>query len=207
MPSATSSHIPHRRAAGPRRPARAVVLAAALLAFQTAADGSGADPNILEARTRVAEMVDQSMEMLKGKVAIEGVEGWAVFSGDRLPPDLDLGPGVGMAEALDGENWFLTTGQPTCLAQGHRYALVFGDEDLFREFRQGQVSGETLEQIRAQEPQGRVLAFRFRPSDQPRLEPVDLSGCRFALHTDLQRALVAKPSRTEGLVDDDVDDN
>lgn len=133
-----------------------------------------------------------------------------MFSGDRLPPGLDLGPGIGMAEDFVGETWFLRTEGRGCTSANHRHVLVFRDEDLFREFRQGEVPGETLERSRSYSPPGRVLAFTFRPDDQPQLEPMDLSGCRFALHKDLQRALVAEPSRTEGMIEEDEvypDDN
>jgi hypothetical protein len=84
--------------------------------------------------------------------------------------------------------------------------LVFRDEHLFREFRQGEVQGEALERIRSDAPAGKLLAFRFRPADQPEPESMDSSGCHFALHRDLQRALVAEPSETEEMIDDrDVD--
>lgn len=195
-------------------PPRACAFALALTSLCLAPAASAAqdaDPNILEARTRVAEMADESLDMLASRVALKGVDGWAVFSADRLQPELDLGPGVGMAESFDGETYFLR-GRGRCLTEGHRHVLVFRDAALFREFRQGELQGPALERVRrdasaaGDSRSGDVLAFSFRPSDQPSLESMDLSGCRFALHRDLQRALIAEPSRTEGLVDeDDVD--
>jgi len=169
---------------------------------------TAADPNILETRTRVAGMAESAMEMLESQLSLQGVEGWAVFTGDTLPPNLDAG--AGMAERIDGEAHFLRTPNASCLFKGYRHVLVFRDEDLYREFRQGELSGDALERNRSEAADGKLLAFRFRPADPPHLEPLDLSGCRFALHRDLQRALVAEPSETEEMVDDDdvdVDDN
>lgn len=166
------------------------------------------DPNVLQTRTRVASMAETTVDMLKSELTMEGVEGWAVFSGDGMPPDLD--PGIGMAESIEGETWFLRTPDPSCLSQGHRHVLIFRDEDAFREFRQGRLQGDALERMRSQAPDAKLMAYRFRPADSPELQPLELGGCRFALHRDLQRALVGEPSETEGLVDDegvDVDDD
>lgn len=178
-------------------------------AAQRAADaGAADDPNILETRTRVAAMAERAIELLESRMQLTGVEGWAVFTGDAMPPDLDAG--AGMAESIEGEPYFLRSPRADCLQQGYRHVLVFQDEDLFREFRQGRLDGAALERHRGRQPDAAVMALRFRPAEPPGLEPFRLDGCRFALHEELQRALVAKPSETEGLVEDndvDVDDN
>jgi hypothetical protein len=122
----------------------------------------------------------------------------------------DIAP-PGEAARASVDRWkVLRTASAACLAEGHRHVMLFRDEDLFREFRQGELQGEELERLRSDTHAGKLLAFRFRPASQPQLESLDLSGCRFALHRDLQRALVAKPSRTEEMVEDhevDADDN
>lgn len=183
-------------------------LVAAAAAPASARTASGDDANILETRSRVAAMADESVEMLKSELALEGVEGWAVISGDSLPPD--LAPGIGMAQSIEGEAYFLQSPERGCLTKGHRHVLVFRDEDAFREFRQGELQGDALERMRSEEADAALQAFRFRPAKPVELEPLNLEGCRFALHRDLQRALVAKPSETEGMVKDDhvdVDEN
>ena len=203
--------IQHRPSPTPgerRRPAHMAVALAVICLAPVGLEAAQEDPNILQTRARVAEMAESAIDMLKSQMSLEGVEGWAVFTGDRLPPDLDAG--VGMAERIDGKVHFLRTPQPDCLSAGYRHVLVFRDADLFRDFRQGELHGDALERSRSESADGKLLAFRFRPADPPQLEPLSLSGCRFALHRDLQRALVAKPSETEGMVDDeqvDVDDN
>lgn len=185
-----------------RRPALlGALLAAVATAPVSASEASGEDANILETRTRVAAMAEETIEMLESEVALEGVEGWAVISGDSLPPDLD--PGIAMAEAIDGEAYFLQTPERRCLTKGYRHVLVFQDEDAFREFRQGELHGDALERMRSDQANAPLRAFKFRPGKPPELEPLNLTGCRFALHRDLQRALVAEPSETEGMVDDD----
>jgi hypothetical protein len=202
-----------RTAAGglSRRPSGAVIALLLMLGAPASAAteaGTDKDANILETRTRVATMAEEAIEMIESEITLEGVEGWAVLSGDTLPPDLEAG--IGMAEQIDGEAYFLRTPSARCLSKGYRHVLVFRDEDVFREFRQGRLDGDTLERMRSEVPDGAVMAFRFRPAKPPELEPLDLSGCRFALHRDLQRALVAEPSETEEMVDDDhvdVDDN
>lgn len=183
-----------------------------LLVLVTALAGGPAaaqeDANILETRTRVAGMAEETIDMLKSELTMEGVEGWAVLSGDSMPPD--LGAGIGMAESIEGETWFLRTPRPACLSKGHRHVLIFRDEDAFREFRQGRLQGDALERMRSEATDAKLMAYRFRPAAPPELQPLELGGCRFALHRDLQRALVGEPSETEGLVDDkhvDVDDD
>lgn len=204
--SSQRHHRP-RHPTGWRRTARRLTAASVAFAALPCLGAVEPEPNILEARTAVAAMVDRSLEMLEPEVSLENVEGWAVFSGDRIQP---MERGVGMAEDFDGETWFLQAEPERCLAQQYRQVLVFRDQDLFQSFRQGEMQGAALERARREAPSGRLVAFRFQPGDQPELEPTDLSGCRFALHKDLQRALVAEPSRTKGLVEEDdvdVDDN
>ena len=190
-----------------RRSSRALLLRLALVGVMLApiaALAEEGDQNILQTRARVADMAESAIQMLESQMRMTGVAGWAVFTGDRLPPDLDAG--AGMAEAVHGESYFLRTPQAGCLTRGYRHVLVFRDEDLFRDFRQGEVAGDMLERHRSESPEAKLMAVRFRPADPPQLEPLDLSGCRFALHRDLQRALIARPSETGGLVeDDDVD--
>src|SRR5690606_38003261 len=125
---------------------RRLALAAVMLLPGLAAAAEG-DANVLQTRATVAAMVEESIEMLEGQVSLEGVAGWAVFSGDPLSADLPAG--VGMAERIDGEAHFLRTPDPGCLSAGYRHVLVFRDEDLFREFRQGELQGEALERSRS----------------------------------------------------------
>ncbi|HEX7035819.1 MAG TPA: hypothetical protein VF210_08595 [Pseudomonadales bacterium] len=178
----------------------AALLTAAASPASSAAASSG-DANILETRGRVAAMAEESVEMLKSELALEGVEGWAVINGDSLPPD--LAPGIGMAQSIEGEAYFLRTPERRCLTKGHRHVLVFRDPDAFREFRQGELQGDALERMRSEGADAALQAYRFRPAKPVELEPLNLAGCRFALHRDLQRALVAEPSETEGMVKDD----
>ena len=200
-----SDQAPVRRCARGWLPRLGLALASSMLAGSMLAplpaQGEQKDQNILQTRARVADMAESAIEMLESQMQLTGVAGWAVFTGDRLPPDLDAG--AGMAEAVDGESYFLRTPHAACLTRGYRHVLVFRDEDLFRDFRQGEIPGDALERHRSESPEAKLMAVRFRPAEPPRLEPLDLSGCRFALHRDLQRALVAKPSETEGLLEDD----
>ncbi len=185
-----------------RRFAGALLLCLTAAVARAAAPGTEpSQPNVLEARADVANMVDESVQMLEPKVSMVGVEGWAVFS--STPVTASLEPGVGMAERADGNTWFMRMRNPSaCLSSGHREVLVFRDKDAFREFRDGQLQGPQLAkltQLTAENQKAPVVAFQFRPAAKGELElqAVDLGQCRFALHKDLQRALVAEPTSTK----------
>lgn len=180
----------------------AALAAAAFAPGVGAQEGDMASKNILEARTEVASMAEQTVNSLKGSMTIEGVAGWAVFSGKPLTARLDAG--VGLAESPEGEDYFLQIiGGDQCISPDYRRVLVFRDEDLFRVFRQGNLQGQELARLQQSRPRGDVLTFKVEPRLNAELEPADLSTCNFTYHEDLQRALVAEPSATDEIIEED----
>ncbi len=188
---------------------------AALLTLAAACDAGTerdrddtAAANVLESRTEVATMVEQTLNTLEDEMSLDGVEGWAVFSGDALSAEVEAG--TGMAEDRTGESWFMRVSGSDCVAEGSRQLLVFRDADLFQRFRKGEVQGDELARAGAGDLTGAVGAFRVRVGEPLVMERRDIGACRFALHTRLQRALVAEPSETQGMIEEDevyVDDN
>ncbi len=188
-------HLVHRTA---RR-----LLAASTLCLAAGLGHAATTPaggNVLEAQGKVDAMANEAVDALKSKVAMVGVVGWAVFSGDPMTASLQRG--LGEARSVEGQAWYMRMSKPACISAGYREVLVFRDEGAFQEFRQGKLQGKALQKLHTGVPQEEVVAFKFKPAadgGDVQLQPVDLSSCRFALQKDLQRALVAPPSSTKAM--------
>jgi hypothetical protein len=157
-------------------------------------------PNVLILRAEVATMAYDTVAALERHTMIPLAEpvGWAVFS--AAPVTNELNPGTGMARHERGEVFFLNmTGVPHT-DEPVRYVFTFKDENLFRQFRQGELDGQVLERARAD---GFMEAFQVSLADGMNVEPVEVASYDFALDTDLERALIGTPSVTAPLVDED----
>jgi hypothetical protein len=170
---------------------------------ERAAEPDQADPsapNVLVLRAEVATMAYDTVAALEQHTMIPLAEpvGWAVFSAESVTDELH--PGTGMARHEKGEVFFLNMSGVPHSDEPVRYVLTFNDENLFREFRQGELDGPVLERARAD---GFMEAFEVRLADGMSVEPVELAGYAFALDVDLERALIGTPSRTGELVDED----
>ncbi|MFU8816182.1 MAG: hypothetical protein ACNA7W_12605 [Pseudomonadales bacterium] len=156
--------------------------------------------NVLIMRAQVANIAYETIDALQVHTLLspEDAVGWSVFSAD--PPASYLSPGVGMARHERGEVYFLTMSGVPPTDDTVRYVLTFDDEDLFREFRQGQLDGPTLERARAD---GFMEAHQVTLAERMEVEPIGLAGYRFELDGQLERALVGVPSRTQPLIDEE----
>jgi hypothetical protein len=155
-------------------------------------------PNVLVLRAEVAAMAYETVEALETHTTIPMAEpvGWAVFSALELADE--LAPGTGMARHERGEEYFLYMSGLPPIEQDQRFVMTFRDEGLFREFRQGQLDGPTLERARAQ---GFMDAYQVTVADGLEVQPTDIGSFAFELDDELERALIGVPSVTEELVD------
>jgi hypothetical protein len=160
-------------------------------------DGESA-PNVLALRAEVAAMAYETVDALETHTTIPLAEpvGWAVFSAVRLEDE--LAPGTGMARHGRGEEYFLFMSGVPHTDEIVRYVLSFDDEGLFRDFRQGQLDGPTLERARAQ---GFMEAYQVTVADGLEVQPIELGAFTFELDGELERALIGVPSVTEEFVD------
>jgi hypothetical protein len=190
--------LPAEPAAGQQTPGNAQHSGAASLPRPGEVPREGSAPNVLVLRAEVAAMAYDTVEALETHTSIPMAQpvGWAVFSAVELADE--LAPGTGMARHERGEEYFLYMSGLPPLEQDQRFVLTFSDEGLFRDFRQGQVDGATLERARAR---GFMEAYHITVADGLQVQPANVGAFRFELDDELERALIGVPSVTEELVD------
>jgi len=155
-------------------------------------------PNVLTLRAEVASMAYDTVEAIETHTTIAMAEpvGWAVFSAVGLTDE--LAPGTGMARHERGEVFFLFMSGLPPMEQDRRFVMTFRDEGLFRDFRQGQIDGPTLERARAR---GFMEAYQVTVADGLQVQPADVAGYAFELDDELERALIGVPSVTGGFIE------